>query len=414
MLDDESFIVSSKRAPADFTRSRVLTFRTVAVLLMAKGSRSLQLALNEFIPKLGASVPTVSKVAYSKARRKLKHTAFITLNQEAVVRTMYEDGDYQTLHGFRILAVDGSTVMLPDNYETRKEFGSVRYRNQKPDVAGEHCYGLVSVLYDVLNRIAINAQLAPIRTSETELAEQQMQHTTKNDLVIYDRGYCSFRLLAAASKADGQFLVRCKRGSFRIATDMLDGKGSDDVVLELVSRTDSAQMLTVRFVRVMLDTGEYEVLTTSLTNQQQYPVTIFKDLYYCRWGIETFYGVLKTRLNLENFSGYSPEAALQDFHAAVFLTGAETILTEDTEESLKQQHGGHPKKVNKAVSFNAIKYRAFELFYSKEPEEQVLKELEQLFKQSPTQVRKDKKPPRKQSATRQVLGFWKRQRKMVF
>ena len=89
-------------------------------------------------------------------------------------------------------------------------------------------------------------------------------------------------------------------------------------------------------------------------------------------------------------------------------------MTEDTEESLKKQYGGYPKKVNKAVSFNAIKYRAFELFYSKEPEEKVLKELEQLFQQSPTLVRKDKKPLRKQTATRQLLGFWKRQRKMVF
>jgi hypothetical protein len=63
MLDDESFIIRSKRTPADFTRSRILTFRTVAVLLMAKGFRSLQLALNELIPKLGMSVSTVSKVA---------------------------------------------------------------------------------------------------------------------------------------------------------------------------------------------------------------------------------------------------------------------------------------------------------------------------------------------------------------
>jgi hypothetical protein len=65
MLDDEVFIANSKRSAADFTRSRILTFRTVAVLLMAKGSRSLQLALNELIPKLGKPAATVSKVAYS-------------------------------------------------------------------------------------------------------------------------------------------------------------------------------------------------------------------------------------------------------------------------------------------------------------------------------------------------------------
>lgn len=423
MLDDKSFIIRSKHAPADFTRSRVLTFRTVAVLLMAKGSRSLQLALNEFIPKLGTSAATVSKVAYSKARRKLKHTAFIELNREAVVRTMYEDGDYETLYGLRLLAVDGSKIILPTSDETRATFGTVPYKNQRPDVAGEYSYALASVLYDVLNRVALDAQLAPIQTYEVDLAAVHLQYTETTDLVIYDRGYCSFRMLALAVQAESQFLIRCPSNGFRIVRDMLTGNGRDDVVVTLSAPSNLladpktqglSPQVTVRFVRVTLDTGEYEVLATSLLDQQQYPTTIFKELYYCRWGIETFYGILKTRLNVENFSGLSVESIRQDFHAAVFLTGAETILTEDTEEYLEKQHGGGSKKVNKAVAFNAIKYRAFELFYSKEPEERVIAELEELFRQSPTLVRKGRNPPRKPSSSRQVLNFWKRKRKTVY
>jgi hypothetical protein len=227
---------------------------------------------------------------------------------------MYEDGDYETLHGFRILAIDGSNVMLPTNDNTRKVFGTVQYRNQRPGVEGEHSYALASALYDVPNRVALDARLEPIRSSEIKLAEQQLQYTNENDLVIYDREYCSFRVLAAASKANSHFLVRCKRGSFKTANDMLDGKGPDDVTTELVpskhfssdsAACDRPTQLTVRFVRIILATGEYKVLATSLLNQQDYPLTIFKELYYCRWGIETFYRVLKTRLNLENFSGYS-------------------------------------------------------------------------------------------------------------
>jgi hypothetical protein len=34
-----------------------------------------------------------------------------------------------------------------------------------------------------------------------------------------------------------------------------------------------------------------------------------------RWGVETFYGVLKGRLELEHFSGQSVEAVRQDFGA---------------------------------------------------------------------------------------------------
>jgi len=51
--------------------------------------KSLQLSLNEFIPKLQLPQPTVSNAAYCKARLKLRHTAFIELNRVAVLSTMY-------------------------------------------------------------------------------------------------------------------------------------------------------------------------------------------------------------------------------------------------------------------------------------------------------------------------------------
>jgi hypothetical protein len=391
--------------------------------MLVKGGKSLQLSMNDFLPKLGRIHTTADKSAYSKARRKLKHTIFMALNQEAVVRTMYEDGDYQTLHGLRVLAVDGSKVQLPTNSAITKEFGTFAYRSQRPNSDGEHAYALASVLYDVLNRVALDAVLAPSHSYEVELAKECLEHTETNDLVIYDRGYCSFRMLALASRAESQFLVRCTRRSFKVANNMLTGEGPDDVVCEITAGQKFLQhpeneglpkTLTVRFVRVTLDNGEYEVLATSLLDQQQYPASVFKELYYLRWGIETFYGILKTRLNVENFSGYSPEAIRQDFFAAVFLTGAETILTGDAETQLKKQRGGYPKKVNKAVSFNLIKERAFELFYSKAQDEERLEELTKLFMTSPTLVRKDRKPPRNNPSSHRILGFWKRQRKMVF
>ena len=151
---------------------------------------------------------------------------------------------------------------------------------------------------------------------------------------------------------------------------MLAGKGKDDIAVAIKpSKNTKTQIrkeglpttLTVRFVRVTLETGEYEVLATSLLDPKQYPVSCFKELYYLRWGIETFYGTLKTRLNLENFTGLSPEAIRQDFFATIFLTGVESMLTLEAEAKLTKQKGGIPKKVNKAVSFNVIKEQAFVL-----------------------------------------------------
>src|SRR5260370_1764616 len=111
-------------------------------------------------------------------------------------------------------------------------------------------------------------------------------------------------MMALASVAKGDFLIRCRsRRSFRVAEEMLAGKGPDDVTAEITpSKNTKVQVrneglpttLTVRFVRVVLDSGEYEVLATSLLDQERYPASCFKEVYYLRWGIETFYGTLKT------------------------------------------------------------------------------------------------------------------------
>jgi hypothetical protein len=83
------------------------------------------------------------------------------------------------------------------NEETAKAFGTIHYGNQQHQnqVAGEHAYAHASVLYDVLNRIALDAVLAPAHSYEVELAKGHLNHTKPGDLVIYDRGYCSFRVL---------------------------------------------------------------------------------------------------------------------------------------------------------------------------------------------------------------------------
>jgi hypothetical protein len=397
----------------------------MAVLMLRKGDKSLQLSMNNFLPKLQKKQPTADKSAYSKARRKLKYTAFIELNQEAVIRTMYEDGDYETWKNMRILGVDGSIVMLPTNDETVEEFGTIRYDNKQDETkgVGEHSYARASVLYDVLNRVALDATLASCHSYEVDLAAGHLEHTKTNDLAIYDRGYASYRMMALATRAPGDFLIRCPKDRFPVATRMLDGDGPDDEIITLTAPAGFAKdpknqglptTLTVRFVRVTLDSGEYEVLATSLLDQDRFPQADFKALYYLRWGVETFYGILKTRLGLENFSGYSPEAIRQDFFATIFLTGVETIMTEDAEEYLTGQLGGLPKKVNKAVSFNIIKDEAFELFYSKAPEGQRLEALTKLFITSPTLIRQGRKPPRSKTSALQRLSFWKRKRKTVF
>ena len=389
--------------------------------MLRKSSKSNQLVLNEMVSFLPSAVASVSGAAYTKARQKVRHTAFIELNEKVVVDLTYAD-TFQTYQGHRLLAVDGSKILLPDTPASQAAFGTIAYTNQEARVRGEHAWARASVLYDVLNNIVVDATLSHIDTSETKLANEHLPHSRPNDLIVFDRGYGAYGVMAAVKASKAHFLIRCHRRSFRTAREMFAGLGADSVIVTIpvpknVSPSERRclpETMTVRFVRVVLPTGETEVLTTSLLDENSYPTASFQELYWKRWGIETFYGVIKTRLSLENFSGYSVESIRQDFFATIFLSGLESMMTEDINEELKAKTTRHVQRVNKAVSFNAIKHRAFDIMLSDQPPPEIVEELTHLFLTNPTLYRPHKNPERKKRSSHQILSFFKRKKKVVF
>jgi hypothetical protein len=173
LIEDEEFKGRHRETEKDFTRVRSLPFALMLVLMMRKSVKSLQNVVNEAMTWLNE--PLVTASAYSQARYKLKHTAFIELNQEAVVKTLYSDNDYRKFWGFRVLAVDGSKRLLPDSDDVREAFGTIAWTSGKATPQqGEYPYALASVLYDVLNRVAIDARLGKANAYEVELA---VEHT---------------------------------------------------------------------------------------------------------------------------------------------------------------------------------------------------------------------------------------------
>ena len=91
---------------------------------------------------------------------------------------------------------------------------------------------------------------------------------------------------------------------------------------------------------VRLSSGELEVLATSLLDEPRYPSACFAQAYGYRWGEETFYGLLKGRLDLENFSGRSVESVQQDVHAMILLSNLESVVTRSAQARLDDVLGG--------------------------------------------------------------------------
>lgn len=390
---------------------------------MRNSVKALQNVVNEAMTWLGR--PAVSASALSQARYKLKHTAFIELNQTAIVDTLYGDDDYRRFWGFCVLAIDGSKIVLPNNEGICKEFGTIAWSTGKnTEIQGEQPYALASVMYDVLNRVALDATLGKAKAYEVDLAIGHLSHTRAGDLLTMDRNYPSYRMLAELNRSERDFVIRCSAASFTEAREMLKGQGPDSQVVTLtpcagqlasIRELGLPLSLNVRLVRVVLSTGEYEVLVTSLLDDTRYPTEGFRELYYFRWGIETFYGLLKTRLELENFTGIGAEAIRQDFHATVYLSGLESLLTDTAQAMLDAKATKYPQRVNRAVSFNAIKNRALDLLLVSDIEtDQLLAQLTSLFLTNPCLERPHRKPDRKKSSDRVLLNFHKRQKKHCF
>ena len=397
----------------------------MVLLILRKSAKSLQLGLNEFLEQV--QLPLVSKSAFSQARRHLKHTAFIELNQKAIVEVCYEDGQYRRFWDFRVLGIDGSKVILPDNAAIYNEFGTVKRPSGRKGQAGrgQYSYMLVSVLYDVLNDISLDSRLGDTHSYEVDLAQQHLPYTQENDLLLQDRNYPTYRWLATLTQAQRHFVIRCSRSSFAQVRRMFAGQGTDSQLVSLkpsseqradILARDLPQSIQVRLVRLKLSNGDTEILVTDLLDEQAYPTTEFGPLYHLRWGIETFFARLKTRLSLENFSGFSPEAVKQDFFATVFITGLEALLTDTAEAHLQalSAHTQHTYQVNKAVSFNAIKNHVFELFYQETDPEVLLEKLTRLFLTNPTCVRPERQVSRRTANFYRLFTFHKRKKKICF
>jgi len=126
------------------------------------------------------------------------------------------------------------------------------------------------------------------------------------------------------------------------------------------------ESIKVRFVKVILDNGDIEVLATSILDKKVISTQEFKELYFNRWKIETYYDIMKNRLSLENFSGTTVLSIKQDFYATMFISNLESALSHGLNEELENEKGSKRKKytqkVNKSVSFNTIKNYTFDLF----------------------------------------------------
>lgn len=423
------FCARHRRRGTDFTRQRRLTFPVLMLLVLQKSLKSLQAHLHEFLSQLagGAHAAGLSGGALTHARAKLRASAFAELNQ-IVQATVYEPEHadlVQRWHKHRLLSVDSSLVRLPASRAVGQKFGWVQCANH---LGPQERYpqGRVSVLYDVLNQIALDPRLSAGTVAETALAHEHLAHVQPGDVLLSDRGYTGYGWLAAVRAAEAHFVSRCSRGSFAAVQALFRrNEAGVSLIVTLKARSEMwaecrargwSLELTVRLVTVRLGSGELEVLVTSLLDEAAYPTDQFAPVYWRRWGQETYYGRLKGRLDLEHASGTSVEAVEQDFQASVLLANVESVLIGPAQEQLTANTAQRQQAtvLNRAVSLHALKHRLIDLLSSRRPAAEVLAQLTEWFQASPVSVRPGRRPRRREFSAFRSYHYQRRIKKIVF
>jgi hypothetical protein len=168
----------------------------------------------------GANGAQVTEEAFAQARKRMPLQFWAALLMVLVERFQLRHRKLTRWKGFRLLAIDGTEITLPGHPLLKAYYGLAR---GKRGTARRPQARMVMLQFPLV-RFPYRYLLAPRKTAEITLAEQLMSHVEINDLLLLDRGFWSYWLLADIIQRQAYFGIRLKSGS-RLTTLRSLGRG---------------------------------------------------------------------------------------------------------------------------------------------------------------------------------------------
>jgi len=340
ILHEKGFLERARKEARFFTRERKMPFPKLMGCILGMIRESTQNALFRFFHALQSST-LMSQQAFSEARQKIRWEAFQELFGMTVNMTYH--GYYETWQGYRVSAIDGSMLALPSDPALLEYYGGYGRGNTSPTAQG-------SILYDVYNRVVMDAQIAPRSIGEQRLTYKHIENLVQmesfsKELIIFDRAYASAKLIDTLHNSGIHFLFRVQR-KFSRAIDEIT---QPDSLLPFA--VNNARCVTLRVLKFALSSGEIETLITDLTDPC-ISTESFKPLYFKRWPVETQYDELKNKLEIENFSGRTVDAIKQDFFATMYMSNIAAAAYWEAQAEVVKARAGKNNKYQYQVNVN--------------------------------------------------------------
>ncbi len=337
-----------------FTRNRSLTLQYLLPLILYPRAKSTEIELLEFSHLIGK--PNVNKSDFSK-RRQLIPAEYLKELHRDIVSDIYSYSGVFRWHGHLLLAGDGTTYSLPNTHQIKEAFLQGRKTGR-----GEQALARGVVLKDVCNDVVISSNMECYGRDEIELLTEELDHlpaavAAMSPVVILDRKYCAYTMLASILQNNLGFVIRVKeRFSADVDSFMASGKTEQEVTLIPASTTikklrrlfgkDAPTTFPVRLVRL----SNNVVVMTSIRNLSLSDADT--DVYHLRWNDETTIGFLKNNLQIEIFSSTTLNSMRQDFNAKTILYNIISVLCRQAAEL---RHDDKSRRINRNVAVGILK-----------------------------------------------------------
>ena len=272
-----------------------------------------------YLLQTGQRPPSGDTGDYCRARAKLSLTAVQRLVRASAGQMETEAPTPWLWKGRHAKLVDGFTFTLPDTPANQQAFPQIG--GQQPGV-GLPIARACAVL-SLATACVCDVAVGPYEgkgTGENALLRTLLDTFDDHDVVVFDRYYCSYMMVALLQQRGLQVCVRlhqCRSSDFRRGRRL----GPDDHLItwrrpprpRWMSREryeEIPETLTLREVRFQVTTPGYRAQTitivTTLTDAKAYSREDLAELYGFRWNVELDIRQIKQTLHLDHVRCKTP------------------------------------------------------------------------------------------------------------
>jgi hypothetical protein len=258
----------------------------------------------------------VSEAAFSKARQRMPSDFWVALFLLLGERFQQLYSAVVRWRRFRLMALDGTDITVPDWPALREHFGTANNGG-----GGHGALARMVLLHYPLARLPVAHILAPLAVGEISMARQLLHGLSSDALVLLDAGFLCYGLFWQIHDQKAYFCVRLRRSlNLRTIKELDESVGPDDRLVEWTPKDSRgkwrgeglAKSITLRLLTYRCAGFRPLRLLTNVVDQGDVPYkefwglsiseegeVLFKGLDNHRWEIETTYLELKVSQGLE-------------------------------------------------------------------------------------------------------------------